>query len=157
MGRRVPEDITLRLDRATAEDLYAALYELGEHLRAGAPIAAARRDEAERLGRLLQDVGHTIGRRCSPSCEHVVAQSHWRAGTESRRAAVDGVAAYLADEDAEVYNITDAAVREDALALALNLIALSATAVTALAAATGQTPDDALRSMVTPHARDLRR
>jgi hypothetical protein len=33
-----------------------------------------------------------------------------------RRAAVEGVAAYLADKDADVYNITDAAVREDAVA-----------------------------------------
>jgi len=35
---RVEHDVVLRLDRATAEDLYVALYELGEHIAAGAPI-----------------------------------------------------------------------------------------------------------------------
>ncbi|MEU4474300.1 hypothetical protein [Micromonospora sp. NPDC023888] len=44
------------------------------------------------------------------------------------------MAAYLANEDAEVYNVTDAAVKKDALAAALNLTALAADAVTALAA-----------------------
>jgi hypothetical protein len=34
---------------------------------------------------------------------------------------VDGVVAYLADEDADVYNIIAAAVEEDAVAAALNL------------------------------------
>jgi hypothetical protein len=76
-----------------------------------------------------------------------VAQSERRTPIESRRAAIDGVAAYLADEDADVYNITAAAVREDALALALNLTALAATAITALAAATDRTPVEVLRSM----------
>jgi Pyruvate/2-oxoacid:ferredoxin oxidoreductase gamma subunit len=64
-----------------------------------------------------------------------------------RRAAVEGVAAYLADKDADVYNITDAAVREDAVAAALNLTVLAAAAVTALADATGRTPFEALRSI----------
>ncbi|MFD8494901.1 hypothetical protein [Amycolatopsis sp. NPDC059657] len=64
-----------------------------------------------------------------------------------RRAAVDGVAAYLADEDADVYNITDAAVRENAMGAALNLVALAAAAVTAVAEATGRTPHEALRSI----------
>lgn len=65
-----------------------------------------------------------------------------------RRAAVEGVAAYLGDEDTDVCNITDAAVREDAVAAALNLTALAAAAVTALASATGRTPHEALRSIV---------
>lgn len=43
------------------------------------------------------------------------------------------MAAYLADEEVEVYNIADVAVRQDAIGLALNLIALGATAVAALA------------------------
>lgn len=64
-----------------------------------------------------------------------------------RRAAVEGVAAYLVDEDADVYNITDAAVRQDALVAALNLTALAAAAVTAVAEATGSTPHEALRSI----------
>ncbi|MGW3993667.1 hypothetical protein ACWEF6_09275 [Amycolatopsis sp. NPDC004772] len=65
----------------------------------------------------------------------------------TRRAAVEGVAAYLADEDADVYNITDAAVQENAVTAALNLTALAAAAVTALAEATGRTPLEALRSI----------
>jgi hypothetical protein len=34
----VEAEITLQLDRATAEDLYVTLYEVGEHIAAGAPI-----------------------------------------------------------------------------------------------------------------------
>jgi hypothetical protein len=69
--RRMPDDIVLRLDRATAEDLYAALYEAGEHIAAGAPIIAPSAEEIERLGRFLQDLGHALGRRCSPDCDHL--------------------------------------------------------------------------------------
>lgn len=65
------DDITLRLDRTTAEDLYAVLHETGEHVAAGAPITPRTMEEAERLGRLLRDLGHALGRRCSPSCEHL--------------------------------------------------------------------------------------
>jgi hypothetical protein len=50
-----------------------------------------------------------------------------------RQAAADAVAAYLADEDADVHNITERAVREDASMAALNLTALAAAAVQALA------------------------
>jgi hypothetical protein len=46
-----------------------------------------------------------------------------------RQAVVDGVAAYLADQDADVYNIVAAAVRDDAVAAALHLTALAAAAV----------------------------
>jgi hypothetical protein len=76
-----------------------------------------------------------------------VSSSERRKRAATRRAAVEGVAAYLADEDADVYNITDAAVREDAMGAALNLTALAAAAVTALAEATGRTPLEALRSI----------
>ena len=79
-----------------------------------------------------------------------------RPGDEAYRTAVSGVAAYLADEDADVYNITDAAVRVDGLVYALNLTALAATAITALAGATGRTPLEVLRSME-PEGRNLRR
>jgi hypothetical protein len=64
-----------------------------------------------------------------------------------RRAAVEGVEAYLAGEDADVHNITDAAVQENAVMAALNLTTLAAAAVTALAEATGRTPYEALRSI----------
>jgi hypothetical protein len=58
----VERDITLRLDRATAEDLYATLYEVGEHIAAGAPITPPTAEEVERLGRLLRDLGHSLDR-----------------------------------------------------------------------------------------------
>jgi len=64
-------DIVLRLDRATAEDLYAALYELGEHVAAGAPITPPTGAEAARLGHVLQDLDHSLGRRCGPYCDHL--------------------------------------------------------------------------------------
>lgn len=51
---------------------------------------------------------------------------------------VEGVAAMLNDEDADLYNITDAAVQEDALAAAWNLTALAAEAIRQLAEATSQ-------------------
>jgi len=68
----VTDDITLQLDRATAEDLYATLYEVGEHIAAGAPITAPIAAEVERLGSLLRDLGHRLGRTCSPYCDHLV-------------------------------------------------------------------------------------
>ena len=57
----MPDDIVLRLDRATAEDLYAALYGAGEHVAAGAPITPPTAEEAERMGSLLRDLGHALG------------------------------------------------------------------------------------------------
>jgi hypothetical protein len=67
----MPDDIVLRLDRATAEDLYAALYEAGEHVAAGAPNTPPTAEKAERLGSPLRDLGHALGRRCSPYCDHL--------------------------------------------------------------------------------------
>jgi hypothetical protein len=49
----VEHDVVLRLDRATADDLYVALYELGEHIAAGAPITPPTAEEVERLGHQL--------------------------------------------------------------------------------------------------------
>ena len=37
------DDITLRLDRATAEDQYAILYQIGEHVAAGARSSSPTR------------------------------------------------------------------------------------------------------------------
>jgi hypothetical protein len=67
----MPDDIVLRLDRATAEDLYDALCEAGEHVAAGAPITPPTAGNAERLGSLLRELGHALGRRCSPYCDHL--------------------------------------------------------------------------------------
>ncbi len=63
--------ITLLLDRDTAEDLYATLHDAGERIAAGAPITEPTADAAERLRDLLRDLGHALGRRCSPYCEHL--------------------------------------------------------------------------------------
>ncbi|MEU4222083.1 hypothetical protein [Actinoplanes sp. NPDC026623] len=67
----MPDDVTLRLDHATAEDLYATLYQVGEHIAASAAITAPTTDQAERIGHLLQDLGHRLGRACSPYCNHL--------------------------------------------------------------------------------------
>jgi hypothetical protein len=48
-----------------------ALYELGEHIAAGAPITPPTAEEVERLGRLLRDLAHSIGRKCNPHCDHL--------------------------------------------------------------------------------------
>ena len=65
------DDIVLRLDRATAEDLYGALYQAGEHIAAGAAIIAPTAEEVERLGTLMRNLGHALRRRCSPYCDHL--------------------------------------------------------------------------------------
>lgn len=67
--------------------------------------------------------------------------------SDGRQAAVESVAAYLADDDAEAYNLTQAAVQENALAAALNLTALAAAAVIELAASKGSKPQQILRSL----------
>jgi hypothetical protein len=67
----MPDDITLTLDRATAEDLYVALYQLGEHIAAGAPVTPPSSESSERLGQVLRHLGHGLGRRCSPWCDHL--------------------------------------------------------------------------------------
>jgi hypothetical protein len=64
-------EITLRLDRATAEDLYVTLYEVGEHIAAGAPITTPTAEEVERLGGVLRELAHAIGRRCNAYCDHL--------------------------------------------------------------------------------------
>lgn len=73
--RRMDGDIILRLDRKTAEDLYATLYEVGEHIAAGAPITPPSADEANRLGEVIKELAHALGRRCGPYCDHIRAQS----------------------------------------------------------------------------------
>lgn len=65
------DDIVLRLDHATAEDPYVALYEAGEQIAAGAAIAPPTAEEAERLGTLQRNLGHALARRCSPYCDHL--------------------------------------------------------------------------------------
>ncbi len=62
--------------------------------------------------------------------------------------AADGVLAYLRDEDADLSNITDAAVQEDALAAAWNLTALAAASINLLAERSGVTPEAALAEVI---------
>jgi len=65
------DEIVLRLDRATAEDLYVVLYEVGEHIAAGAPITPPTAEEVDRLGGVLRELAHAVGRRCNPYCDHL--------------------------------------------------------------------------------------
>jgi hypothetical protein len=60
----------------------------------------------------------------------------------------EGVLAYLRDEDADLSNITEAAVQADALAAAWNLTALASASLTLLAERTGVTPEAALAEVV---------
>jgi hypothetical protein len=83
-------------------------------------------------------------------CRHpdtcsMASRSERGSHASQRQPAVDAIAAYLADEDAEVYNLTEAAVRTDALMAALHLTGLAAAAVRALADVTGESPQDVLR------------
>ena len=77
----------------------------------------------------------------------MVSKDERRRRESQRQAAVNAVAAYLADQDADVYNIADAAVREDPLTAALHLTALAAGAIRALAEVTGRSPHEVLESL----------
>ena len=66
-----------------------------------------------------------------------------------RGAAAKSVAAYLADDEAEVYNLTEAAVQKNALTAALNLTALAAEAVAELAATRGLESQQILQALTT--------
>jgi hypothetical protein len=64
-----------------------------------------------------------------------------------REAAAQIVAAYAKDEDADLYNLVDACVADDPMAMGYALARLGAVAVTELGAATGRTIDDVLASL----------
>ncbi|MFJ3247894.1 hypothetical protein [Streptomyces sp. NPDC086782] len=57
------DDIVLRLDRASAEDLYEVLWLFGEHIAAGAPIPEPPTEANERLSRVFRFLGDSLGRR----------------------------------------------------------------------------------------------
>jgi len=80
-------------------------------------------------------------------CGRLVTVRVWRRDA-GRETAAKGVAAYLADDDAEVHNLTEAAVRENALIAALNLTALAAHAVAELATTRKLKPEQVLRSLM---------
>ena len=74
--------------------------------------------------------------------------SRRRAYEKHHALAAEGVLAYLQDEDADLSNITEAAVKEDALAAAWNLTALAASAVDLLAERSGVSAEAALAEVV---------
>ncbi|MEV4489624.1 hypothetical protein AB0K04_05840 [Micromonospora coxensis] len=55
------DEIVVRLDRTTAKYVANMLYDVGEHLAAGAPIAPTSTDEARRLGEVLQMLWRELG------------------------------------------------------------------------------------------------
>jgi hypothetical protein len=56
------DDVVLRLDRASAEDLCEVLWLVGKHLAAGAPIQALPHEANERLGRVITSLGRSLGK-----------------------------------------------------------------------------------------------
>lgn len=56
------DDLVLRLDRVSAEDLYEVLRLLGEHIAAGAPIPELPAEADERLGRVFRFLGDSLGK-----------------------------------------------------------------------------------------------
>jgi hypothetical protein len=65
------EEIVLRMDRATTEDLADLIHDVGEHLAAGIPLMPLEHEANERLGRLLKELRHALGKRCDPWCTHL--------------------------------------------------------------------------------------
>ncbi|MEV4664424.1 hypothetical protein AB0J85_21040 [Micromonospora echinofusca] len=55
------DPIELRLDRATAQDLRNALYDLGEHQAAGRAIPHMDTDMSNRLGVFLRELDIRLG------------------------------------------------------------------------------------------------
>lgn len=128
-------------DGEALEDLQYTVDEMGQILRFYESVLAAQ-------GIRLPYAPLQSGQAHSGALSCVTAEAPGRRHSVARRScAVAGVAACLADDDAEVYNISDGAVADDALAAALRLTALAAEAVQALAAATGCKPKDALRAI----------
>jgi len=70
----VGQEIVLRLDRATAEDLAATLHHTGRHVATGEPAATVSAVEAEGLDTLLHELNHALGRPCVSGCDHKTAE-----------------------------------------------------------------------------------
>ncbi|MDG4859054.1 hypothetical protein P8605_12965 [Streptomyces sp. T-3] len=56
------DDIVLRLDRASAEDLHEVLWLVGEHQAAGAPIPELPHEADERLSRVIRSLADALGK-----------------------------------------------------------------------------------------------
>lgn len=140
------DDVAGRLREAVGgpealEDLDHAVEEMAQILRFYESVLAAH-------GIRLPYVGADGGRGGAGVWDAGSTREVGRRGSARlRRAVLEGVAAYLADEDADVCNVTDAAIREDAPAAALHRTALAADAVTALAGVSGRDPQDVLRTL----------
>ena len=65
------DEIALRLDRTSAQDLHDLLYVYGQHLATGAPIVPLTNEESYRIGTILTDLGHQLGKPCGPNCQHL--------------------------------------------------------------------------------------
>ncbi|MFE0433910.1 hypothetical protein ACFW20_07990 [Streptomyces nigra] len=61
------DDVVLRLDRASAEDLHEVLWLVGEHLAAGGTIPPLPHETNERLGRVISTLGRSLG-KAVPYC-----------------------------------------------------------------------------------------
>lgn len=57
----MPDDIVLRLDRASAEDLHEVLWLVGEHIAAGAPLPVLSTETNERLARVISSLRDSLG------------------------------------------------------------------------------------------------
>jgi len=73
-----------------------------------------------------------------------------------REQAREIVAAYANDEDADLYNLVDAGVRDDGMAMGYALARLAAVAVEELAQLTGRTPDEVLSALAEPSVGEKR-
>ena len=60
-------EVQLHLSRQTAQDLYDALYMLGEHIAAGAPIVSMGTAADERLARVMRSITAQLG-HSTPLC-----------------------------------------------------------------------------------------
>ncbi|MEU5666689.1 hypothetical protein [Streptomyces longwoodensis] len=56
------DDVVLRLDHDSAEDLYEVLWLFGEHIAAGAPITEPPAEANERLNRVFKVLGDALGK-----------------------------------------------------------------------------------------------
>jgi hypothetical protein len=63
-------EVVLHLSKQTAQDLYDALYMLGEHIAAGAPIVSMGHAADERLARVMWSITAQLGR---PTLYHIPA------------------------------------------------------------------------------------
>jgi hypothetical protein len=67
--------ILLELDEATAKDLYAALFQLGEHIAAGAPLPAPSTAASRHLESILERIAAELGWKTPSTAMHDALQT----------------------------------------------------------------------------------